>query len=450
VQGVSSGVLAWALASVGVLSLHASAVLPAAALTAGAASLTAGAASLEVQLPPGVPLAGYGGFPRRAWIPDFFGRSPNTFWFNPSSGVHDPLRVRALAFESGGLRVVWLSADLVAVDPTMVAEARARLADLAGGPVILIVSASHTHSGPGAYASSAFWAFVAADLESPAVRKAILDGMEKAAREALRRRAPALLAWGKTTVTGVAMSRLAQPLDPELGLLKVMGADGRPVALVWNYAVHGTALGRVNSLLSGDIMADASARLERETGAPVLFVNGATGDVSPRQRGWPGVESAGAALASAALAAWRTLPPGRDLTLSAVQSQVSLPGPALSVRNCTGRWVPAAFRLGLGWTLPSSADLTAVRIGGTAWVTVPGELQTRLGLDIKTAGRRTFEETFVAGYSNDYLGYFLTRRDYGQPSYIACGSFYGERGGETVRDAAVELLGRLATMRGPN
>jgi hypothetical protein len=106
--------------------------------------------------------------------------------------------------------------------------------------------------------------------------------------------------------------------------------------------------------------------------------------------------------------------------------------------------MPVALRLGLGWTLPSSAGLTAVRIGGTAWVTVPGELQTRLGLDIKTAGRRTFEETFVAGYSNDYLGYFLTRRDYGKPSYVACGSFYGENGGETLRDSAIELLDRLA------
>ena len=308
-----SGALAWALLTAAVLSPHSAAGLTAAAssLTAGAASLTAGAASLEVQLPLGVPLAGYGGFPRRAWIPDLLRRFANTFWFNPSSGVHDPLRVRALAFESGGLRVVWLSVDLVAVDPTMVAEVRARLADRGGEPPILIVSASHTHSGPGAYGTSAFWALVATDRESPAVRSVILDGMEKAAREALRRRAPALLAWGKTTVTGVAISRLDQPLDQELGLLKVMGADGRPVALVWNYAVHGTALGRTNSLLSGDLMADASARLERETGAPVLFVNGAAGDVSPKQRGWPGVESAGAALASAALAAWRTLPRAR-------------------------------------------------------------------------------------------------------------------------------------------
>jgi len=97
--------------------------------------------------------------------------------------------------------------------------------------------------------------------------------------------------------------------------------------------------------------------------------------------------------------------------------------------------------------LPSAADLTAVRVGGTAWITVPGELQTRLGLDIKTAGRRGFDETFVAGYSNDYLGYFLTRQDYGRPSYVACGSLYGETGGEIVRDAAVDLLDRLAAQR---
>jgi len=435
VRGLTSGALAWALATVVVLSPHA------------AAALTAGAASLEIQLPAGVPLAGYGSFPRRAWIPDVIGRFPNAFWFNPSSGVHDPLRVRALALESGGLRVVWLSLDLVAVDPTMVSEVRTRLADPGGEPPTLIVSASHTHSGPGAYADSAFWAFVAADRKSRAVRTAILDGMERAGREARRRQVPALLAWGKTTVTAVATSRLDQPLDPELGLLKVMRTSGRPVALVWNYAIHGTALGSANSSLSGDLMADASARLERETGAPVLFVNGAAGDVSPRQRGWSGVESAGGALASAALAAWRTMLPGRDLTLRAARSEVPLPGPALSVRNCTGHWMPAAVRLGLGWTLPRSADLTAVRIGGTAWVTVPGELQTRLGLDIKTAGRRSFNEAFVAGYSNGYLGYFLTRRDYGEPSYIACGSFYGESGGEIVSAAAVKLLGRLAETR---
>ena len=69
---------------------------------------------------------------------------------------------------------------------------------------------------------------------------------------------------------------------------------------------------------------------------------------------------------------------------------------------------------------------------------------------MKAAGRRRFVHTFVAGVSNDYLGYFLTPEHYRQPSYIACASLYGERGGETVREAAIAALGRLADrMRRP-
>jgi hypothetical protein len=400
-----------------------------------------------VELPAGVPLAGYGSMPRRAWIPDFLGRHPYAFWFNPSIGVHDPPRVRVLALGSGGTRVLWLSVDLVGVDPALVAELRARLARTDAPPPAVILSASHTHSGPGAYADSAFWAFVAADRESPAVRTSILDVMERAAGEAWRRREPARVVAGKGTVTGIATSRLDQPLDPELGVLKVTAVDGRPVALVWNYAIHGTALGHGNFQISGDLMGEASARLERETGVPVLFVNGAAGDVSPIWRGWPGVETIGSTLAGSALATWRALPAGRDETLSIAESRVALPHPGVSVRNCVGRWMPRGVRIGLAGALASSAAITAVRIGETAWVTVPGELQTRLGLDIKAAGHGRFEQTFVAGYSNDYLGYFLTAKDYERPSYVACGSFYGERGGETVRDAAVELLSRLAGPR---
>src|SRR5262249_56130428 len=123
------------------------------------------------------------------------------------------------------------------------------------------------------------WGFVGGEREWSGVRRSLLDAMERVAREALQRRAPARVVAGKTTVTGIATSRLDQPLDPELGVLKITGVDGRPLALVWNYAIHGTALGHGNFQLSGDLMGEASARLERETGVPALFVNGAARDL---------------------------------------------------------------------------------------------------------------------------------------------------------------------------
>jgi neutral ceramidase len=406
------------------------------------AGLIAGAASVEVTLPPGTPLGGYGGFPRRAWLPDVWGRYPHAFWFRPSFGVHDPMKVRSLLLESGKVRVLWLAVDLVGIDPSLVSELRRRLAGRGLSYSAVIASASHTHSGPGAYADSALFGFLAVDRPSPAVRGAILDGLEGAARQADARKVKARVASGRTEVGGIAESRVQEALDPELGVLTVMGTDGRPVALVWNYAVHGTALGRDNFLLSGDLMGEASARIERHIGAPVLFVNGAVGDVSPRSRGWTGVQAAGAALADGALRARQAgTESGRLLQIAT--ERVALPAPAVALRNCLRGWAPVWMTIGLRETLPSSTEVIALSIGRTAWVTIPGELETKLGLEIKAGARRRFSHVFIAGVSNDYLGYFLVPADYRRPSYIACGSLYGERGGEIIRDAAMAALRRL-------
>src|SRR5262249_59520555 len=129
--------------------------------------------------------------------------------------------------------------------------------------------------------------------------------------------------------------------DPELGVLRVTRVDGRPLAVVWNYAIQGTALGRENLLLSGDLMADASARLERALGVPALFVNGAEGDVSPRPRGWPGVAAAGTALAEGALTAWAEAGPEAAPSLGGGDQPGSLPPPALPLRNGPGGGGPA-------------------------------------------------------------------------------------------------------------
>jgi hypothetical protein len=404
--------------------------------------MVAGAATVDVALPPGTPLGGYGGFPRRAWIPDLLGRHPYAFWFAPSTGVHDPIRVRALILESAKTRLLWLAADLVGIDPTLLSALEGRLSRQALDFSAIVLSASHTHSGPGAYANSALFAFLAIDRTSSAVRGQILEALERAASAAESSKAPAVVSSARVEVSDVAESRVQEALDPELGVLKVTRPDGRPVAMVWNYAIHGTALARDNFLLSGDLMGEASARVEREIGAPALFVNGALGDVSPRGRGWVGVKAIGDALAAGALRAWgATRPePGR---LEVARERVAMPPPTVAIRNCLGGWAPAWMTVGVSEALPSSAQVMAIAIGRTAWVAIPGELETSLGRDIKQSVPERFDRVFVAGVSNDYLGYFLAPAHYRRPSYIACGSLYGERGGEIVRDAAVAALKRL-------
>jgi hypothetical protein len=411
--------------------------------------LLAGAASVTIDLPAGPPLAGYGGFPRRAWLPDLLGQAPDTFWFRPATSVHDPIKVRALVLDAGSARLLWLAIDLIGMDPTLLADLRTRLDQLGLHYAAVIAAASHTHSGPGAFARSELFGFVAVDRESPRVRGRIYSAMEEAARQAERRKRPASVGTGRSEISGITESRVRGPLDPELGVLKVMGADGRPVAVVWNYSIHGTALGRENFRLSGDIMGDASARIEEQLGVPALFLNGAVGDVSPRQRGWDGVATTGKSLSGGVLALWPRIGLDPDQPLGAAVETAALPSPALELRNCLGGWIPRGTRLGLRSALPASADILAVSVGRSAWVAIPGELETRLGQDIKSAGRARFAHTFVAGLANAYQGYFLAPEHFRTSSYISCASLYGERGGEIVRDAAISALRELGERRAP-
>ena len=249
------------------------------------APLLAGARAVDVTPPVGVPLAGYGGMGRRLFVPDLFDRYPYAFWFKPSRGIHDPVMARALVLQSGPRRVLWLAVDLVGPDHEMVAELKDRLAALGLRYDAVILAASHTHSGPGGFTRSRLFGFLALYSLVPAVREQILRGMTEAAREADRAKAPARVGVGSGEVREVIRSRVGLPLDPEVGVLKVVRTDGRPLAILWNYAIHGTLLGKDNLLLSGDVTAAASQELERALGVPALYTNGAVADVSPALRG---------------------------------------------------------------------------------------------------------------------------------------------------------------------
>lgn len=405
--------------------------------------VTAGAAFIELRVPPGAPLAGYGSFARRLPVPDLFGRHPHAFWFRPSQGELDPLGARALVVEGAGTRLAWVSADLIAVDHAFTARVARRLQESGVPPATLILSASHTHSGPGAFFDSALMAAVSVDRYDEGVRDALVERLVEVIRRADAHKVPARVGTARGAAPGLTTGRLGHPVDSEITLVKVLAETGAPLAALWNFAIHGTLLGPRNLRLSGDIMGVAARELERELGIPILFVNGAVGDVSPTRRGPTAVEAAGRRLAADVRAVWARVEAVRRGPLALRTARVALPAPRLSLRNCGGAWVPAWLRLPLGSALPREAELVGGALGDAAWVTIPGELQSSLGQDIKRGVPPTWGQAFVAGLSNDYLGYFLTAADYARVTYVSCASLYGPQAGETLTRAASELLGTL-------
>ena len=413
--------------------------------------LSAGAASAPLRVPEGVPLAGYGTFTRRLLFPDLLGWYPHAFWFKPAQGTRDALGVRALVLETPSTRLVWVTLDLVAVDAGFTEEIERRISGAGLRAGTLLVSASHTHSGPGAFVDSALFAGVALDRYDAAVRDALADAVMAAVRGADAGRVPALVGAARAVVPPLTRSRLAHPLDSEVAVLKVTTVAGAPIAIVWNYAIHGTMLGARNLRLSADVMGVTSRELERTLGVPALFVNGAVADVSPARHGAAALDETGRSLATSVRGAWERARPAPSELFAVRRGVVELPAPSLSIRNCVGRsapalarWVPRGLAIPLGGMVAREARLVAGAVGSVAWVTVPGELQTALGQLARARAGTRWGTTLVAGLTNDYLGYFVTPEDFERPAYVTCASVFGAAAGRCLAETAGDLLRDVA------
>lgn len=71
------------------------------------------------------------------------------------------------------------------------------------------------------------------------------------------------------------------PTDKRIGLIRIDKLDGSPIALIANYPIHGTVLGPQNLEISGDAPGIVSEYVEEKIGAPMLYINGAAGNMAP-------------------------------------------------------------------------------------------------------------------------------------------------------------------------
>jgi hypothetical protein len=108
------------------------------------------------------------------------------------------------------------------------------------------------------------------------------------------------------------------PVDPTVLVARAVAADGRPLATLVNYACHPTTLAWDNTLISPDFPGAMAEVIEQATGVPCLFLQGASGDIGPREGfvGDPAVaDRNGRQLGYAALAVLEGLPsPGTAFT----------------------------------------------------------------------------------------------------------------------------------------
>jgi neutral ceramidase len=421
----------------------------------------------------------------------------------PAKQVHDELHARCLVLDDGTTQLAFVICDLRMISRDLVDRAKQLATAALEWPAEhMLVAATHTHAAPGLV-----------NIQQGAIDRWYADFVVLRIADAIRRAAaqlvPARIGFGSlakpehvfnrrwkvkpneappnpfgdtsdTVVTNPAASQNvlepAGPVDPELSVLSVQHADGRPLAVLANYGLHyvgGYSAGSV----SADYFAVFAERLGQLMGdeagdAPFvgMMSNGASGDVNNVNRGqapersppWQKMQAVAEDLAQAAAQLCRQVQYRDSVTLAVATRELEL-----SVRRPDEsrlRWarmviegiqdrdkltrpqVYADEAIALA-ELPEriSVPLQAIRIGDLGIAAVPCEVFAETGLEIKA--RSPLKSTFLIELANGYNGYLPTPEQHvwgGYETWPARSSYLEVEAAPKIRDGVLNLLANIA------
>jgi neutral ceramidase len=194
-------------------------------------------------------------------------------------GINDPIFVRAIVIEDGRTRAALVTVDAGAISTdTWSQVSQQAQANLKIPVTHLLLTATHTHSVP--FGSA------------PDLTQRIIEAITQAAANL----EPARMRYG-TGVSYINVNRnlidpethrwwegpnYEGPSDKTVAVLRFETAAGSPIAVYYNYAVHGVLNGQLDQI-SGDIPGATSRYIEDslDEGAIAVWSTGASGDQNP-------------------------------------------------------------------------------------------------------------------------------------------------------------------------
>ncbi|XP_065899921.1 neutral ceramidase B-like [Dysidea avara] len=438
--------------------------------------LKVGVAKVDATLPVGVPLAGYG--ERR--VPDWplAKETKYTTWMLPSTGHLTPTWVKALVIDTGDEQICFVTVDAIGSDGTL-AELAYDIATSKGFRIPfdnVAMFGSHSHSGPGAITPEFLWAVVpATDLLVPELQEMFATSIANAMLQAQENLQDGTMGIDIAQLKGVTRNRRAgvspylheDDIDPNLGVISVNDGDGKPLATVWNYAIHGTCWGSSQLLSNGDIMGGVNDVLETMNSGVAMFINADAGDISPGGdtcSGEPNFQGA-PVIAKAVMdarnntkmsdnveirVATQVVPFGEtnlNLTFARVENCTS-GGPVDICSICKVLNCDVNLHLNEAWVEQNPKfGAFAFNIDGTntGMVTIPGEALSDLGTEIRNdLLNMKFDNVLLGGYSNNHMGYFATEREYDVGGYESLLTFWGVDTAERIRTNCTLVAKKVA------
>jgi neutral ceramidase len=394
-----------------------------------------------------VPLAGYGGG-RRRLIPFDFGLYPYASFLRPSEGILDPIRSKVLVLKKGESKLIWIGLDLIGIPIEFHEKIFNLISKYGFKRKEIIISATHTHSGPGGLIKGSFWNPIATDRFVPEVYEQLINNIVTNIEETLDQVQEIELEFFPMKLTNIQRNRRdsLNKVDNHSHVLLIKQANAKKTnyfGAIINFSLHGTSLGTDNLHMS----ADSPGAIERATEqwleensrskkATVMFINAAEGDVSPAGSGVDGMNTLGERYVEQFAKNFQN----RKMIqtdFSIKTRTVNLGKAKLHVSKCVNpdqiSWINKINWLQLSipkkW-VARTVEIWQIKLGNMLMFSWPGEATTSLGFAIRDfALSEGFKEAWILGLTNGHRAYFTSPTEYEIGGYEACASLYGKNGG---------------------
>jgi alpha-L-rhamnosidase len=422
-----------------------------AALPARAGEMTAGVARTDLTPPMemGASLGGYGERMSR-----------------PAEGVHDRVFAKALVLADGDRRFALVTADILGFPPTFKHALVERLAGSgwSAEQIMLLPSHSHTSIEMNAIHPKNILGNKQLGVFDPKLFEWTLQHLAAVVEEAASDLVPVTLGTSAKALEGWNRNRRKRGgvTDRALVVTRIDTADGKPLAALVQFTAHPTFMGAEHMLFSGGWPGHLQRTLETQigSGVTVLYYNGAQGDQSPVGRSgsgsdrWETASQYGRALAVEARDLWSSIRPQRDILFDFNLQSIELP---------KHRWHPDFMRTGgkeyglskmlleklLPILFPAQTTSGSLRLGDLVLVGIPGEMQAKLGMELKARIQEITSARYAAigGLANEWISYILSADQYQLGGYEASVSFYGPDLGQAIVAGAVAGVKELRAKR---
>lgn len=376
-----------------------------------------------------------------------------------STGVNDRIYHRIVVLDDGLTQFALVSSEICLVSPAEYDLVAARVEKETGVRRLHFWwTVTHTHSAPEVGTPGLATAFLGDRYThpvDPSYTQKVESSLVKGIADAKSKLEPARLGvgWGHSMANINRRARDVEgetylglnpdgPADRRIALLRIDRQDGSPLALIANYAMHGTVLGQQNTLISGDAQGIVSEYVERKTGAPMLYINGAAGNLAPIYTVYPDPRS-GRLRQFRSLLGDRILAAHREILGTTAEVRLEAGAATVETPLKPGLKVPAElmnyFSSPAGGTPAVRLPVRFLKINEdiAIWA-APLELFCEIAMEVRD--KSPFRHTMYFGYANGWLGYLLTAAELPHGGYEPRVSPYTARAEEDLKRAVLSHL----------